>query len=159
MLRELAVGAMLACAVSLGCQQKQVVPVDGIVTLEIPAAAGSEARKSDDASHPVQLAPGNTLVVKLGAFGATGYVWEMAGPAPAVLTGNGTSVTEPQKVNGVAQPVGGGTWTTFRFLAIAQGQGDMRFLLRRPWEGTAVPARTINVPVTVKITQEAEKKE
>ncbi len=147
-------------AVLAGCQSPAITPVNGVATLEIPAASGSDAAKADAKPHPVALKPSDRLRVLLNAPSGTGYVWQLAGSAPAVLNSNGIITTGPAATPDSAKPAPAGapTCTTFEFLAIAQGEGDLRFVLRRPWE---VPpngvARTVNVPVTVAIDKQASK--
>lgn len=135
-----------------GCHHRGTVKaIDGLATLEIPAGAEGEDAKADHQTHRVELATGDHLNVRLGAFGGTGYTWELVGPAPAVLNTEGAPVTaRAQPAADGNTPVGASTWTTFRFRAIAQGHGDLRFVLRRVWEPAAEAARTVDVPVVVK---------
>ena len=149
MLSGKAWAGIVVASVLCGCQHEAVKPVEGVVTLNIPTLTGDDARRADSMAHPVDMSPGDRLVVRLGAHGGTGFVWEMAGPAAAVLNATGPASTEPA-VKSAAGPVAGAdTWTSFQFQAIAQGQGDLRFILRRPWEATQPSARVVNVPITV----------
>lgn len=145
-----AAAGLLAGLALAGCQQP--LRADGNkAVLEIPAAQGEAAQKADAQDHPVELVMGQDLEVRLGSQAGTGYEWQLAGPAPAVVQMEGQPSTAPAAAP-AGQPsgaVGAGTWTTFTFHSVACGDGSIRFLLRRSWEPVEQAARQVNVPLTV----------
>jgi predicted secreted protein len=113
------------------------------------------ANESGQATQPKalkgEMEVGQRLEVRLGANAGTGFSWQMAGPAPAVMSLQSTDpagVVAP--VAGEAGRPGGGTVTTFAMTAIAQGEAQLRFVLARPWEKGVAPARVVDVAITVK---------
>lgn len=143
-------GAGLVAGLTLaGCQQP--LRADGNkAVLEIPAAQGEAAQKADAQDHPVELVMGQDLEVRLGSQAGTGYEWQLAGPAPAVVQMDGQPTTAAAAPTGQASgAVGAGTWTTFAFHSVACGDGSIRFLLRRSWEPVDKAARQVSVPLTV----------
>lgn len=117
--------------------------VEGEVCIEIPASSG-ESPAEQHPCHSVELKVSEELAIRLGAFGGTGFAWEMAGPVPAVLQSQGGGTVTPTD----GRP-GAATWTTFRMRAVAQGDASLRFLLRRPWEPVGHHDRQVDIAVTV----------
>ncbi|MBL9140258.1 MAG: protease inhibitor I42 family protein [Phycisphaerae bacterium] len=145
-----AIALAFVCALP-GCAAHAIHAADGIATVEVPApvsapisAPKSSAARETSESKSVALCVTDRLVVRLGASAGTGYAWQLAGPAPAVLTANGEPVTRSDSAL-----AGGPQWTEFTFTAISQGEGTLRFVLRRPWEPAADHARLVDVAVTV----------
>ena len=137
-----------ALAVLAGCQAPQQAS-DGMLGSKVANASGAEPAK---AAKPIEgrMEVGQRLEVQLGASAGTGYGWQMAGPAPAVMSLQSTDpagVVTP--VQGEAGRAGGGTVTTYAMTAIAQGEAKLRFVLARPWEKGVEPARIVDIEVKV----------
>lgn len=155
----------LAACIASGCETGAIGPTDGRVLLEMPVTQGSaiDPDKVEIEKRSVELHPSNSLLVRLGAYGGTGYVWELAGPAPAVLNAEGLPKVEassdaaPGAVPGAvpSAPPGAAQWTAFEFVAISQGKGTVRFVLRRPWEPADQWVRRVDV--SVKVTPDPDK--
>ena len=140
--------AAASVAVLAGCQAPQQA-ADGMLVIKVANAAGAEAPK---APKPIEgrMEVGQRLEIQLGANAGTGYAWQMAGPAPAVMSLQSTDpagVVTP--VQGEAGRAGGGTVTTYAMTAIAQGEARLRFVLARPWEKGVEPVRVVDVEVKV----------
>jgi len=141
--RVLAVSSLMLAAGGLTGCQKPLTATDGVVRFDVPAEVDGKPGPAA-IRQPVELAPKDALIVRLGQHGGTGYVWQLAGPAPAVLTVEGQPTIEA--ANSLA---GGEQWTTFTFGAVAQGDGTVRFVLRRPWEAGNEESRCVDMPVKV----------
>lgn len=148
MLSRAAVAALLlAAGVLAGCEAPQRAS-DGALVFQVANESG-EARQPKVLKGEMEV--GQRLEVRLGANAGTGFSWQMAGPAPAVMNLQSTDpagVVAP--VAGEAGRAGGGTVTTFAMTAVAQGDAQLRFVLARPWEKGVAPARVVDVAVTVK---------
>jgi predicted secreted protein len=120
---------------------------DGALVFQVANQSG-EAREPTALKGEMEV--GQRLEIRLGASAGTGFSWQMAGPAPAVMS---LQTTDPAgtvtPVAGEAGRPGGGTVTTFAMTAVAQGDAQLRFVLARPWEKGVSPARVVDVAVTV----------
>lgn len=141
-------GAALLAAVA-GCQAPQRSE-QGVLMIQIANAQGDAAAKADATPSKGTMTVGQRLEIRLGASAGTGYVWQMAGPAPAIMS------LESKDPAGVVTPAagadartGGPTVTTYAMSAIMQGEATLRFVLTRPWEKDAAPARRVDIQVTV----------
>jgi inhibitor of cysteine peptidase len=110
------------------------------MTLE-EAASGSE----------VTLVPGQELNLALASNVTTGYQWELAHPAAALLAvlDPGTYHESPAQV-GERPLAGRGGMTSFRFRAVRSGMDTLHLVYRRPWEKEQPPARTFLVHIRVR---------
>ena len=79
---------------------------------------------------PLQLHVGQPLTVSLPSNPTTGYRWAIQDSAGGVLRSLG----------------GQSTW---RFQAIAAGNGRLRLTYQQPWEPEAEPAQTFDCAITV----------
>jgi predicted secreted protein len=136
---------MAACS-SNGTQRS----AGGILLLEVPSEQAQGEKPHEVAGR---MKVGERLEVRLGASAGTGYVWTLAGPVPAnmqMTTADPAGRVVP--VSGGERLVGGATMTTFGMTAVAQGEGNLRFVLVRPWEKgeAAKPARTVEVSIEVR---------
>ena len=141
---------MAACS-SAGTQRS----AGGMLVLEVPSEQ-AQGEKPREVSGCMKV--GERLEVRLGASAGTGYVWTLAGPVPAnmqMTTADPAGRVAP--VSGGERVVGGATMTTFGMTAVAQGEGNLRFVLVRPWEKgeAAKPARIVEVSVEVRPVQAA----
>ena len=146
-LAGLAAAAAVAAALA-GCEAPQQAS-DGLLVIKVANAAGNEPAKAPKAIEG-RMEVGQRLEVQLGASAGTGFSWQMAGPAPAVMSMQSTDpagVVTP--VQGEAARPGGGTVTTYAMTAISQGEARLRFVLARPWEKGVEPARIVDLDVQV----------
>ena len=149
-----AAGALLlmaACS-SNGMQRS----TGGILVLEVPSEQAQGEKPHEVAGRMTGV---ERLEVRLGASAGTGYVWTLAGPVPAnmqMTTADPAGRVAP--VSGGERVVGGATMTTFGMTAVAQGEGNLRFVLVRPWEKgeAAMPARTVEVSIEVRPVQTSD---
>jgi inhibitor of cysteine peptidase len=95
----------------------------------------------------VVLEPHQELVVRLETHPETGYRWSVERGAATVLLPADDPNYEP--VFASAPLVGSGGWTRFRYRASALGSDTLELVYRRPWEKSAVPAKTYRVDVVV----------
>jgi inhibitor of cysteine peptidase len=99
-----------------------------------------------DASMPIVLARGQTLVVVLEANVTTGYRWEaVQGYAPTLV-----ALGTPDYTARTTSPaIGGPGDMTFRFRGDAPGKATLEFVYRRPFEPNVAPAKMLRYDVTV----------
>jgi inhibitor of cysteine peptidase len=95
----------------------------------------------------VELASGQDLVVRLPSNPTTGYRWIYIEPQDAVLRVDGPSTYEAQTAGGVA---GAGGTEIWKLAPLKQGQQQLRFEYRRPWEQDIAPSQVATYAVTVK---------
>jgi predicted secreted protein len=93
------------------------------------------------AAHEVRLRVGESLDQPLEGFGSAGYRWESA-------IEQDSSVVDVERLppGGVPssedeQPQSYSLQESFRIVGVAEGEAIVTFLLKRPWEETAAPAR------------------
>ena len=138
----LCTSACLGGCFSSGAQRS----AGGILSIDVPAAAGDQ--RPAEVSGRMQV--GERLEIRLGAATGTGYAWKLAGPIPAnmrMTTADPAGAVEPGDAK--AMP-GAPAWTVFGMDAVAQGDCRMRFVLVRPWEPEAEPARRVDLDVEVR---------
>jgi inhibitor of cysteine peptidase len=93
----------------------------------------------------VQLNAGDTLEVALESNPTTGYSWQIVEIDPALLSQEGEVEFEPQ-----SDLVGAGGTETFRFKALAPGEGALQLNYHRIWEEGVDPLEVFSITVTVK---------
>lgn len=141
--------AVLACAAAClaGCSLTGAKrSAGGILSIDVPAAPGEQAAVELSG----RMTSGERLEVRLGAASGTGYAWKLAGPIPAnmrMTTGDPAGAVQPAE--GKAMP-GAPAWTVFGMDAVSQGDCRMEFVLVRPWEPQAPPARRVDLRVEVR---------
>lgn len=105
--------------------------------------------RSLEASSDIKLGVGDQHEIVLDSPGGTGYVWELEVDAPPnvleVQFGESTPLRDEQS-GGLANF---SSKHTYVIKALAPGSGEVRFLLRRPWQKTAPPAQVKLVRVTI----------
>jgi inhibitor of cysteine peptidase len=99
--------------------------------------------KPDD-GRTVTVRPGDTLVVRLDEVPTSGYRWEVESPDPGILRPAGDHYEPPPE-----DTLGGRGTRTFRFEAIAAGNGKLQLDLRRSWEPTSVAAERFLATIEV----------
>lgn len=148
MLSRTSIAALVAGALALAACDAPQRASDGALVFQVANQSG-EVREPTVLKGEMEV--GQRLEVRLGANAGTGFAWQMAGPAPAVMS---LQSTDPAGVVAAAPGeggrAGGGTVTTFAMTAVAQGDAQLRFVLARPWEKGVVPARVVDLAVTVK---------
>jgi inhibitor of cysteine peptidase len=93
----------------------------------------------------VQLNAGDTLEVALESNPTTGYSWQIVEIDPALLSQEGEVEFEPQ-----SDLVGAGGIETFRFKALAPGEGTLQLNYHRIWEEGVNPLEVFSITVSVK---------
>lgn len=75
----------------------------------------------------VELVHGQDLEIALPLNAGTGHGWRLDHEAPAFLGGGSSFVTD-------ARAPGAPVRAVYRYTAVARGQTDLAFTLKRPWE-------------------------
>jgi inhibitor of cysteine peptidase len=98
------------------------------------------ALTEDDSGRRLDIAVGQEAVVRLASNPSTGYKWAPADTRSAVMAVVGEPSFEPP-----ARPLPGAPGTeVWRLKAMTEGQGEVRFEYRRPWERAQAPARAVS---------------
>ncbi|WP_158549167.1 protease inhibitor I42 family protein [Lysobacter silvisoli] len=100
-----------------------------------------------DANGPVQLQPGEVVVLDLEANPSTGYGWIVDTTAAAGVI---EQMGEPSMALSNPGAVGGGGTQTWRFRAAAKGRGVLRLDYRRAWEKDVAPVRSVSWNIEVR---------
>ena len=96
----------------------------------------------------VELAAGQTLLVRLPSNPTTGYRWVYVEPKDAVLRVDGPSSYEAAPSAG--NIAGAGGTEIWKLAPLKAGQQQLRFEYRRPWEQDVAPSQVATFAVTVK---------
>ncbi|MGE5236194.1 MAG: protease inhibitor I42 family protein [Acidobacteriota bacterium] len=102
----------------------------------------------DHSGRPVELAPGQELIVRLPSNPTTGYRWSLVAPAKGVLESEGSPGFESQSSG--TPLVGAPGYELWRFRAVRRGAQPVRFEYRRPWENDTPPLRVVTFTVTAR---------
>lgn len=124
-----------------------LVLISCLVLLALAACgSGSEVKleEGDDGSQ-VELAGGQTLVVRLEGNPTTGYTWETAEIDQKVLR----QVGEPQ-FEADSDAAGSAGVQTLRFETVTSGSTTLKLVYARPWEEGLPPQETFTVQVKVR---------
>jgi inhibitor of cysteine peptidase len=100
-----------------------------------------------DSGRVVEVARGQTVVVRLNSNRSTGYRWTLASSLTGVLSARGEPVYAPANAPGGA--VGGGGTEAWSFVASQSGRQELRFEYRRPWERDVAAARVLRYTIAV----------
>ena len=128
--------ALVLIAAGCGLMSKSEQPSPPPVTVS-PAQSGTS----------VELASGQSLLVRLPSNPSTGYRWIYVEPKDAVLRVDGPSSFEAQSAGGGAAGAGG--TEIWKLAPFKPGQQQLRFEYRRPWEQDVAPSRIATYSVTV----------
>jgi predicted secreted protein len=101
-----------------------------------------------DAGRTIDVSRGDRIVIQLRGNRTTGYTWTLAAGAPDVLTSLGEPAYTPDAAR--ADTVGAGGVETWSFRASRNGQVDLRFEYRRPWEHDVPATRSVLYRLNVK---------
>ncbi len=93
----------------------------------------------------VDLNVGQILVVSLESNPTTGYSWGVAEIDDEILQQEGEVEYKSE-----SDLVGAGGVETFRFKALAVGEGELKLIYRRPWEEGIEPIEVFSIGVNVK---------
>ncbi len=108
-------------------------------------AADPVAISASDAGKTIELKKGATLVVSLEGNPTTGYNWQVADPAPAILKQVGDVEVTP-----VSDAMGAPGTIVLKFSAVQAGQSTLKLAYHRSWEKGVAPEKTFEVTVVVK---------
>jgi Predicted secreted protein len=101
-----------------------------------------------DAGRTIDVTRGDRIVIQLRGNRTTGYTWTLAAGDPDVLTSLGEPTYTPDAAS--ADTVGAGGVETWSFRASRNGQVELRFDYRRPWEHDVPATRTVLYTLNVK---------
>lgn len=125
---------MASWLLALGCASP-------VLAVEPPKAVVVTER---DADREVTIAPGATLIVRLGTRLGTGYGWQIAENDSSRLRAAG-----PPELEGSSSEPGAAQRQVFRFIAQKAGSTSLAFRYVRPWEPEEVSARTFRIDVRI----------
>lgn len=112
-----------------------------------PAASSERVLTAADSAAPVVLSVGDVVLVNVEANPSTGYGWIVDQAAAA---GTIEQIGEPSMALSNPGAVGGGGTQTWRFRAVATGQGELRMDYRRAWEKDVPPVRQVAWKIEVR---------
>jgi inhibitor of cysteine peptidase len=101
-----------------------------------------------DSGKAIEVSPGERVIVRLPSNRTTGYRWSL-------LTSGAESLTRlaageyAQDVGADGKPGAGGTESWY-FQASANGEEELRFEYRRPWEESVPAAKSASYTVKVR---------
>ncbi|NKQ10438.1 protease inhibitor I42 family protein [Pseudomonas sp. SST3] len=105
----------------------------------------SSVALSDDATCPLSMQPGQTLILSLPSNPASGYRWTLRDVSTAQLKSLGPEVfSSPQN-----DLIGGDGISTWRFEAAESGSGRLYLAYQRPWESDTEPADLFDCRIEV----------
>lgn len=117
--------------------------------LVLAGCAGTPASSvalNDDATCPLSMQPGQTLILSLPSNPASGYRWTLRDVSTAQLKSLGPEVFgSPQN-----DLIGGDGISTWRFEAAESGSGRLYLAYQRPWESDTEPADLFDCRIEVK---------
>ena len=105
--------------------------------IEMTLAADRESGAVDVPEH-------ETLRIALPESPTTGYQWRLEIPDSRAIELLTSDYAPDEKTR-----LGGGGTRTFDLLAKTRGSANLRFELRRGWESSAAPTKTLQVSVNV----------
>ncbi|WP_181295583.1 protease inhibitor I42 family protein [Pseudomonas sp. Q2-TVG4-2] len=116
--------------------------------LVLAGCAGTSASSvalTDDATCPLSMQPGQTLILSLPSNPASGYRWTLRDVSTAQLNSLGPEVfSSPQN-----DLIGGDGISTWRFEAAESGSGRLYLAYQRPWESDTEPADLFDCRIEV----------
>jgi inhibitor of cysteine peptidase len=112
-----------------------------------PPASAERTLTAADAAAPVILHVGDTVAIAVEANPSTGYGWIFDQAAAA---GTLETVGDPTMALFNPGAVGGGGTQTWRYRAVAKGQGELRMDYRRAWEKNVAPVRSVSWKIEVR---------
>ena len=96
---------------------------------------------------PLSLSPGQPLVLTLPSNPTTGFRWVMRENGAPVLQLLGPEVYSTPEEAGVVGSAGVSTW---RFRAVARGDGRLSLDYRRPWENGVAAEKSFDCRLQVR---------
>lgn len=111
------------------------------VIISDPAKPGKTIVLTDaDNNEPVQVAEGDTLVVRLQSTPSTGYSWTVAENVDLILKPEGDRYVRPT----TSRP-GASGYQEFTFSVIGNGEVSLKMLYQRPWQRSTQAAKAWQV--------------
>lgn len=127
---------------------KLIVAAILFTMLPIAGCGTSSGEMQVDSSYngsQVNLNVGQILIVSLESNPTTGYSWGVAEIDDEILRQEGEVEYKSE-----SDLVGAGGVETFRFKALAPGEGELKLTYRRPWEEGIEPLEVFSIGVNVK---------
>jgi inhibitor of cysteine peptidase len=131
-----------------GYAYKLLVAVILFTVLPVAGCGAPSGEVAVDVSHnggQVDLDVGQTLVVSLESNPTTGYRWEVDKIDDEILQQEGEAEYKAE-----SDLVGAGGVETFRFKALASGEGELKLIYHRSWEEGVEPLEVFSITVNVK---------
>ena len=136
----------------LGLLLPGTLAAEGMAYREVPLKViiQEDGAGQDIIDHMITLRPGEGIRVELTYAGGTGYLWTMQPEKPGLV-----QVIEKVTGQEVARDknITGGPMKDIYVLqgkAGAAGTEIISFTLRRPWETTVSPAKTLNIIIALR---------
>jgi predicted secreted protein len=101
-----------------------------------------------DSGKAIDIAPGERIVVRLGANPTTGYRWSLLTSGSNSLSS--LAAAEYTQAAGADGKTGAGGTESWYFQANRSGQQELRFEYRRPWEQYVPAAKSANYTIRVR---------
>jgi|SRR5262245_6610140 len=123
--------------------------VAGVVLGGVGAATATEpvvALTESQNGRTVEIAPSQSLEIRLPVQGGTGYSWELEDASSTLLR----LVSSNLMAGEAGVRPGSAQIQLLTFSPITGGSGDIVLRYRRPWEKDSKPARTFRVHVVVR---------
>jgi predicted secreted protein len=139
-------------AVLGGCSRGSLPSADRVEERQIASEAPHYQRRETepvalverDAERPLDVANGQTIVIRLSRNRSTGYRWTLVSPSDGALRAIGEATYTP------GGGVGGEGVETWSFLATQTGRQELHFEYRRPWEPMMAPAKSLTYEIGVR---------
>ena len=98
------------------------------------------------ADCPLQLQTGQNLTLTLPSNPSTGYRWLLQNPAASILRSLGPEVYSHPEDAGIVGSAGQSTW---RFQALAAGEGHLLLVYQQPWAPEVKPVQSFDCRILV----------
>jgi inhibitor of cysteine peptidase len=118
--------------------------------LSAPTPEGYQSILQSESGGTVETKVGAKLAVELTGTPTAGYVW-MGETIPAFLKATGERTGDTTAAQSQPGFTGGNHWEVLLFEVVAEGEGELLVVKRRPWETNTEPVETFKV--TIKATK------
>jgi len=115
-----------------------------IVTIIIMTSCSGPYTINDNGTT-VNLSIDDPFEIDLAGNASTGYIWQVLPFDSTVIKQVGTPSS---KVNNDDR-VGSSSVKTYRFITVADGETNLKFVYRRRWEENEIPTKTFEMKIVV----------